>query len=465
MMRVVGIQLSHIALLNFLIREQNNDEPFGILDIGARHTELVVCNPGVNKTFGMRPINLSGNNLTEIIAERKRLSFYEAEQEKLSGLASGDGSVNDALKPIMTNLIAEVQRSLGYFRTQMKDTEVERIYLTGRGIGFDVGLSTFKKAIGKQVKIIEAPNQLAFKLAGSPEIFFEDCRQLGVAFGLGLQGMGESEFNTNLLPPNLQFDNILAEKRVTVSIALIAIWVALLISFIYMGSQLGNVISQEKTLTEAIKEIDSTSKKHDAILAEIAPLALKAKNLASFSTGKLEVLQTLNKIYSSLERVRENESGVLLSSLKIYDSTDEALNNWALSLPTEYSIKAFEHIIPWKAGTGKQSEDIYDIINAVEPCRIPKMYSCILKGVAPIGEGVEKLAMIEKFKSELESGDTLLSDVTLPADWKEIDKELPDGTTAKYIEFKISFNIKLKPFDEDWMKKDEAEELMPEELQ
>ncbi|MDZ7815082.1 MAG: pilus assembly protein PilM [Planctomycetota bacterium] len=444
MMRVVGVQLSHVALLNFLIREHDPDKPFGILDIGAKHSEFLVCDTGGTDEVLMRPVNVTGNLLTETLASRSRKSFLEAETAKIEAF-SGDGET-EVLEGVMSNLATEATRSLGYFRSQLKGREIEKIFLTGRGVGFEVGREFLKKRLNKPLKIIEAPNQLSYKLKGAPEVFFDDCRQLGVSFGLALQGLGKGRFQTNLLPLAIQFDNVLARKRVSVGIALGLMWIAMLVSFFYTDSALQTANAQNKQLKAVVQEVDDAWQTYQDISDKIEPVVMKARNLASFGHGREQPLRAINEFYSALNRLRASGEKMWLSSLKFEKKADEAMQEIVIDIPQKYAISNYSMLIGWKSTISAPNDEEKMIFRKFEPYRVPMLFRGTLSGIAPMGEGANKLNTIERYVALLSEEGSVLSKVMLDTNWKPVDKQLPYGTTLTVIDFDIHFEFRTPPY-------------------
>ncbi|GAB4153928.1 MAG: hypothetical protein Kow00107_04160 [Planctomycetota bacterium] len=458
LMKVIGIQMTHIAILNFLMRERTDDEPFAVLDLGGRHTEFFVVDPESAGEFAMRPLNVSGVSMTETIAERQRLSFIEAEQAKILAM-SGQGEFPDSLEPVVANVASEITRSLGFFKSQFLKKEVSRIFLTGRGLGFETGMDALRSRIGKPVKIIESPNRFAFTLVGPAEVFFADCRQLGVAFGLALQGLGEVFYTIDLLPKAVRIDNVLADKRVTVAGALAILWVALIVSWFYMGSQLSAAKNKASALNVVVNSVDKASKDFADITAGIPPLLLKTKNIASYGQGRLVPLKVLNHIYASLDEVNGDSPKVWVSSISMRDATEQGLRDWAATLGSNPIYSSIESIILRKGDYVAGDPEGDRIFGTLEPCRISKLYTGSLMGEALIGEELN-IYWAEAIREKLTAKDSPIASAELNTGWKETLKELPDGRVLGVIEFEIDFRFFIPALDSEWGRQEPDEPLV-----
>lgn len=442
MMRVVGIQASHLALFNYLKWELNIDKPIGILDVGARYTEFALFDVGGGNELWVRPIPVSGSHFTEMVAERKRSSFLEAEQEKISSLILG-GDVLQQIKPAIANISGEVSRSVGFFKTQTAGREPSKIFLAGRALSFPGGISALQTSVGASVVEVNYPQKIAYSLVGAAEVFFEDCKQLNVAFGLALQGLDEVYFNTNLLPKEKQLDNILADKKVPVAIALSLLWAALLIAYFMASSRVTTAKTNLSTIKKAVEQISSDEAQYNSILEKIPAKIRLMENLSSYAAGRDVPLIVLNKINDSVAAVRADGGSIWISALDLYDDTRAKLDEWALSLnlPT---VTSFDQVITWKAGTFSPTPEEQKIFDMLEPSLRPRWYTLVLAGEALAGEGAEKLKMVERLRNELAKNAPLFKDVTISTDWKEV--ELVSGEKkAIAIEFSIRALIDIPP--------------------
>jgi len=444
MMRVVGVQLTHIALYNYLNWELHFEKPVALLDVGARYTGFAIFD--TNGDLWVRPLPVAGSHLTEMVAERRRLSFVEAEQEKISALAGGGEEAVAAVMPGIRNLLAEARRSLGFFRSQAAGRDVEKVYLSGRGLSFPGALKLIGDELGVPVAEITYPQKIAYSLVGPAEVFFEDCRQLSVAFGLALQGLGETRFTTNLLPPSLQLDNVLAEKRTPVALGILVLWIAAVVSLVVVNMRLDRVSADIAVIRKAVDEIERDDAELRAVLDEIPPLALQARNLASFLHGRDAPYRAANRIVSALDSVRSAGSLLWLASLSIRDVSAEKLQEWAVSLDYP-GITGVEDIITWKAGRREASPEEQKIFDRLEPCRVERWYALTLTGEAAAGKGDAKLRTVERFRDALAGEGSPLSAVSIATDWTEDTVETPSGPLP-VIRFTITARLRVPPYYE-----------------
>src|SRR4029434_5570680 len=103
------------------------------LDIGTDNSNLVITDG--QKIIWQRPIPLGGNHFTRALTKEMKLTFAKAEHLKRNAVKSPDlTKILQALKPVLTDFVNEVQRSLGYFTNTHRDAHIQ--YMIGLGNAF-----------------------------------------------------------------------------------------------------------------------------------------------------------------------------------------------------------------------------------------------------------------------------------------------------------------------------------------
>ncbi|MFC1567038.1 type IV pilus assembly protein PilM [bacterium] len=141
------------------------------INIGATVTNLVIIEKGLAKV--VRDITIGGNEFTKVLRMHRDLDFFQAEKEKVTRkyetssdtdkkdgigadlssseikfLGAGgsvekepvkneepidDQSVHPMFKPVVSEIIDELQRSINYYHAQTGEINISEIYLTGGG--------------------------------------------------------------------------------------------------------------------------------------------------------------------------------------------------------------------------------------------------------------------------------------------------------------------------------------------
>lgn len=226
-MTVHGVQMSPLAVYNAV----NYDEMTGgkgtiVLDIGAEHTDLIFVDSG---RVWLRTINIGGNNFTDSLSKSFKVPFAKAEQLKRTAATSKYAKqIFQAMRPVFADLVAEIQRSKGFYDSSHRDSKLERII----GMGNPFKLPNLQKYIQQELKMevvrlegfqkIQVDSKLAAGLN-------EHILSMGGAAGLALQGLDMAAIDTNLLPMDIARQMLWRQKRpvFAAAAALIAIGVGI----------------------------------------------------------------------------------------------------------------------------------------------------------------------------------------------------------------------------------------------
>jgi len=194
------ITLSPVAAYNALAYDLSfTDKTPGtvILDIGTTATDLIVADSG---KVWVRTFPLGGHNFTETLASTFKLTYSKA--EKLKGEAETSKykrHIFQAMKPVLSELVQDVQRSIGYYQDTHPEAGITRLI----GIGSTFKLLGLRKLLSQQLQL-EVYRLERFKRAsvdGAGGVDFEAATpNFATAYGLALQGLGLGTINVNLMP-------------------------------------------------------------------------------------------------------------------------------------------------------------------------------------------------------------------------------------------------------------------------
>ena len=204
-LRVTCVQIAPMALYNYAfcdIKEVqvSPDKAVVILDIGAENTTLVVC---TRDSVWQRSIRIGGNTFTEAIADAFKKNYATAEKLKRTApMSKYMRQIYTAMKSVYTDLGSEIQRSLGFYSSSAegRDKTLSRVIALGGGMKLQ-GLSKYlTQTLGIQVVKPDSFETLVLAPEVSTAKFHENISDFGIAYGLGVQLLGEAKIHTNLLP-------------------------------------------------------------------------------------------------------------------------------------------------------------------------------------------------------------------------------------------------------------------------
>lgn len=208
---VEGVQMNPLAVFNGMSYDEAADgKGTVLLDIGADHTDLIILDKG---RLWLRTVNIGGNNFTDALAKSFKLTFLKAEELKKNAATSKYArQIYQAMRPIFADLVTEVQRSIGYYNSSHRDSNLERVI----GMGTPFRLPNLQKYLEQNLNMevlrlenfrkAVADGKLAAGLA-------ENILAMPAAYGLAVQGLGLAPISTNLLPVEVARQMLWKAKR------------------------------------------------------------------------------------------------------------------------------------------------------------------------------------------------------------------------------------------------------------
>lgn len=197
-LNVDQIQLSPVAIYNFLAFDQDVSVPTVVLELGADSGSLLVLE---NERFWVRNLPVGGNDITKAVQEALNVPFEKAEQQKIGAMNSPHvEKIYEAVVPVYKNIVSEIHRSLGYYKSISKSAKFERILMLGNG----TKALNFQRFMGQALQIqaskIQKLNKIILGTGIDGELLNNQMQSIETAMGLALQGCGLTRNKVNLLP-------------------------------------------------------------------------------------------------------------------------------------------------------------------------------------------------------------------------------------------------------------------------
>ena len=258
-----------------------------LLDIGAKTTSLIIAE---GEKLYNRSIPIGGNNITRDIAQALGCSPAEAEQLKrekgyvsLGGVAEDEDAVADRVakvcRAVMSRLLAEISRSVNFYRSQQGGGAPVKLYITG-GTALLPQIDTFfADSLHIEVEFFNPFSFISVGSAVDQTALGSDGAMLTPTAGLALHMAGVAKFSINLLPPALIAAR--AEKaKIPVVCAAGGLFVAALVlvllavgkqsevvqtTYDAVESKLNVLKGYESKMKSAEKEVDEAKASADAL--------------------------------------------------------------------------------------------------------------------------------------------------------------------------------------------------------
>lgn len=261
-LRVDSVQVAPLALYNFMAFD-GQAEPEGatiLADVGADKTDLVIAD---QTRLWYRTIQIGGNRFTDSLVRTFKLSFDKAEELKLSAASSKYArQIFQAMRPVFADLVQEIQRSLGFYTSLHREARFKK--LVGLGNGFRLpGLQKFmEQNLNVNVTRVDEYSNLTLGSSVNAPTFHENVPSLAVAYGLGVQGLGEEKVSTNLLPEEIVRFRLWKKKRPYFVAAAIVLLLAMFLPG-YRARQDSSALQDASGLRSARTTIRTISEKVD----------------------------------------------------------------------------------------------------------------------------------------------------------------------------------------------------------
>ncbi len=235
----------------------NENEARCFLDIGMRHTELVIFK-GKDLIFS-RKIPVAGDNITKemtgvLVSDRGKteLSLEDAERIKREIGIPGEGKsemvedkistiqILSMIRPPLEQLVSEIDRCLDYYREETDGGKIESLALLGGGSSLK-GLKDFlSDELGIEVKAENFLKGLKVRSGAIDASLSADTHRLGIAIGAALS---EAK-GINLLPPEIKEKTKRTFKRATVQG--IAAGIVIMLALVYTGLRIQLSVFQKR---------------------------------------------------------------------------------------------------------------------------------------------------------------------------------------------------------------------------
>ena len=307
------VQLSPISIFNVvchdLIGELPNPEEFDpenpppstvVMSIGTDTTDLIVTN-GVR--MWLRNIPIGGNHFTKQLSREMKLTQAKAEHLKRNARASENPkAIFQAMRPVFTDFVNEVQRSLNFFQSNEKSAELSEILLLGNA----AKLPGLRQYLAKQLDI-EIGKVTGFeKLTGSDvtsqKSFQNNLLSFASCYGLCLQGLQKAQLKTNLLPREIVVKRIVEAKKPWVLTAVTSVMAGLALAFLFTTS------SWYKTVDDFE---DADGNKWTVAYQKVTNTDSASKGFLSKDLEQKETLDKLNALSKELTSASEQKASWL----------------------------------------------------------------------------------------------------------------------------------------------------------
>jgi type IV pilus assembly protein PilM len=216
-LQLEGVQVAPLALYNLVSHEFGVGQNWLVLDAGARVTDFVIVD---GEEFWFRPLPQSGNDFTRALEQKFRMTFEEADTLKLKmGDSKQAQKLFQVIEPMLRNLVGDIQRTVGYYKGLRPQWDVERILAVGNSFRLPGLLDFLQQTLDVDVVTYDQMRRIRLGVGVDVDWWKDEVASMGVAMGLGLQGLGLAEVTMEFLPESVLKARMIRRKRPWVAAA------------------------------------------------------------------------------------------------------------------------------------------------------------------------------------------------------------------------------------------------------
>lgn len=314
------IQLAPLAIYNYACFDRMNnleDAPafdpenppksLLVLSFGTETTDLVITN---GFRVWQRNIPIGGSHFTRALTKDLQLTFTKAEHLKRNATKAEDPkALFQAMRPVFSDLVAEIQRSIGFFMNNNKNAEIGEIMALGNPMRLP-GLQRYlSQNLDQKVLLLdEFPGLVGGSVTAAPQ-FQANHLSYAEAYGLCVQGLGLGQLNTNLLPHEIVTQRLVRGKKPWTVAAAAALMLGLTINYFSHSSTYATADVESDAMSRALSKASSEAttvsgwqSEHQELVSTFDELAQIRANLRSNDDGRLLWIELLKGIDAALPK-------------------------------------------------------------------------------------------------------------------------------------------------------------------
>jgi len=230
------LTLGNVGLLNLIRFDLRPTRPIVALEIGSDHTDLIIVN---ENRFWFRSLPIAGKDFTTALQEKFGCTDEEAENLKVTAVRSEHAAkIFKEVQPLLRDLVSEINRSIGYYKSRVGDVKVDDLFLFG-GSSKLVGLRKFlEENLRIRVQLTKNLNRVRFGADAIASGIQQDLASYCTAIGAGLQALGLGDVDLNLLPQEKREAVEFQKKKKTVLVAATSLYLLIVLFIVNFGGKI-----------------------------------------------------------------------------------------------------------------------------------------------------------------------------------------------------------------------------------
>ena len=312
------VQLAPLSLYNMLAYDRMNerldadvfdpDNPRAssvVLSIGTDSSDLIITN---GFRIWQRSMPIGGNHFTRQLTKDLKLTFAKAEHLKRNAREAVDPKlVFQTMRPVFNDLVTEVQRSIGFFRSLDKKAEIGDLLLTGNTVKMPGLAAYLEKNLGYDVQVLDRFNRLTGDDVLANPAFRDNAPTFAVCYGLCLQGLNNSQMHTSLVPREILTERMIRAKKPWTVAALAALLLGMSGHYAFTerswATTHDDVWSNSVAAVTAMEGYKSDHESQDSELdAKLSYLNVMGKEVSGNAERRLKWLEIIKTVNNAVPR-------------------------------------------------------------------------------------------------------------------------------------------------------------------
>ncbi len=312
------IQLAPLAIYNMLaydrMHERVDNETFDVenppssvvlLSIGTDASDLIITN---GFRIWQRSMPIGGNHFTRQLTKDLKLTFAKAEHLKRNAREAVDPKmIFQTMRPVFNDLVTEVQRSIGFFRSLNRKAEIKELIVTGNTVKMPGLAAYLGKNLGYEVVTLDRFNRLGGEDVLSIPAFRDNATTFAVCYGLCLQGLKKSQVYASLVPREIVVERIIRAKKPWVVAACATLMTAMTANYAFIERSWSkthpDLWKNAQSAVSAMSSYSSTQvSEDDALKQKLEYLTVVGKEVSNVSERRLAWLEILRAINTMIPR-------------------------------------------------------------------------------------------------------------------------------------------------------------------
>jgi type IV pilus assembly protein PilM len=301
------VQLTPLANYNFVLHEVLTDVPdieeidpdnpppsLVVLSIGTDTTDLVITD---GYKLWLRNIPIGGSHFTKQLSRDLKLTYAKAEHLKRNARQAEDPkTIFQAMRPVFSDLVTEIQRSINFFQGIEKHASIANIVMLGNASKLPGLRQYLAQHLETEILKLSSFSQLSGEAIQQPT-FENNILSYSVCYGLCLQGVKKSRIKTNLLPREFKIERLIRAKKPWALASIGFLMLAFAFSLMFKGYALSKVdperVVDDKTWPEAASKVKSVASissnflsQHSTDKEELEKIKALAEEVTGVSDGR-----------------------------------------------------------------------------------------------------------------------------------------------------------------------------------